>query len=172
MYDRLMHARRQMPPLKALYAACSNKSSRQHRDRAVALALIHNFLPSCQCSFSRRPDQMLCGGTGTRLKHVRLLAHPDLAAHSCDAASGCEGTQGQEIIAHVGEAVPVVLAAIVVHQLAAQQGFEAPDGSTMPASVVVCEVGGLRGVGFGCFGGPVYPSYLQNGHHPPWRMTG
>jgi hypothetical protein len=66
------------------------------------------------------------------LKDVALLAHPNLAPHAADVASLSQRLDGQEVVAHVGEAVAVILGRLVVHQLVLEEGFEAAVGAAMP----------------------------------------
>lgn len=80
--------------------------------------------------------------TGPHLEDVGLLAHPDAAADGRDVAACQQRADRQEVVAHVREAVAVVLLGVVVHQLEAQQRAQVAVCAAVPAGSKAGATGG------------------------------
>ena len=82
-----------------------------------------------------RTTRHVCkSATSPHLEDIGLLAHPDAAADSRDVSAREQRADGQEVVAHVREAVAVVLLGVVVHQLEAQQRAQVAVGAAVPAA--------------------------------------
>lgn len=78
-------------------------------------------------------DQTVRTIMACHLEDVRLLADADLASDAGDDAALEQRPDGQEVVAHGRQAVAVVLAGVVVHQLALRQVAQVAERATMPA---------------------------------------